>query len=450
MWQSQLVINAVLIVSGLFTVEAHEAPTACQSLELCPHEAPAEAGSSFVQGVFHMSKLPAGPQDQEASQLHALSLQLTGERNGNASRITGTRGELKERHLPPERPCDPLQVMFLLAVNTTQRLPAAIRLGSVSSILQRGASGQSDSKPELLLAAGAVMFLVGTVFCVAALSHSFREQARVAKPETPVRSPAARLATSASACAPPSQSRAAPTSTLHLRPAQSAHEVIAALSHSFARPSSREQAWAVERESSAQSPVAHLLTPATASAPPSLRHLAPASASQFLAVGSHLSSELVVPEGSVCNLFVPTELPSSTSSNTMIVKDVCGEPILKASFAFDTARNGRPFVSNVVLRGVPNDLVFASCRCAEDSGYLGFTICRHSGSSFASLRADGPGMTDRFSVSTLEGLRIRFDREGCSLRAADDHGDLLAIAETHGDRRFVRVGPLVDVGLIVL
>eukprot|EP00418_Pyrodinium_bahamense_P049160 CAMPEP_0179177342 /NCGR_PEP_ID=MMETSP0796-20121207/87700_1 /TAXON_ID=73915 /ORGANISM="Pyrodinium bahamense, Strain pbaha01" /LENGTH=404 /DNA_ID=CAMNT_0020880889 /DNA_START=16 /DNA_END=1228 /DNA_ORIENTATION=- len=404
MRQNHLVLSAVFGAPGLVVAggTGNGRPlwswplSARRPSGLCSEEEQPEAGTSLVQGIYQLSKLHEEPHELEVSQPDAWRPPLPGELHGHPSRIKGAHSELQDPWPADRRRAQ--QAAALQAFNTTQRLLPAVRSLFLSSFLQDGASYLPHSKSRTSMALGGIMLLVPLVFCAAALAAAFG-------PEAPALSPVADVHTPAPTSAPVLQGRAALAPTLSLRS-------VAQIPHT------------------------------------KFQQLSQGTQIGFLAVPSDLCPELVVPEGSVCSLFVPLEFPhDGTDSNTIVIKDVCGEPIFRASFTFDTSESGKLVVSGIVLRGAPSEAVFASCHYDEGCGSPGFTICHHSGRTYAKLRADGPDTPDYFTVLIFnQGSRMsfRFDPQGCSLHAYDEHGKLLTIAETHGTRRSVRVGPLVD------
>jgi len=172
----------------------------------------------------------------------------------------------------------------------------------------------------------------------------------------------------------------------------------------------------------------------------------------------HLCPALVVPEGSVCKLRVPMESPSSANGNTVVIKGACGVPIFKAFYSFrPSAGFGRGRqkhgLDRIALLSATSDVVYAYCRSAED-GEPGLQICHHYGAPFARLRASGPAPApgNCYSVLTVNGSQVHFesDRQGLQLKGIDEYGCLMAISEVDGAHRSLRIGPMVDAGLILL
>uniref|UniRef100_A0A7S2MD21 Tubby C-terminal domain-containing protein n=1 Tax=Alexandrium andersonii TaxID=327968 RepID=A0A7S2MD21_9DINO len=141
------------------------------------------------------------------------------------------------------------------------------------------------------------------------------------------------------------------------------------------------------------------------------------------------------------------------------ISDARGVPVFKAVFLNAPGRpSGRKKsdFKRLVLSSATGDAIFAFCRDTEvdpHTGHSGLAIFRHSEQLFGDLRADGPRPANGYSVSTHRGWRMRFrgDPDGRNLNATDENGRLLAITESHGPaRRSVRIGPLVDAGLIAI
>jgi len=172
--------------------------------------------------------------------------------------------------------------------------------------------------------------------------------------------------------------------------------------------------------------------------------------------GPHLCSELVVPEGSECTLLVPRLPPSRLwSGSSVTIDDARGVPVFKATFSLASGQLSRD-AKRLALSSATGDNVFAFCCDGEappGGGHAGLSILHQSEVTFGALRMDGRDSANGYSVVTRRGWRIHFrgDLQAGNMNATDDQGRLLAIAEPSGSsRRSVRIGPLVDAGLITL
>jgi len=177
--------------------------------------------------------------------------------------------------------------------------------------------------------------------------------------------------------------------------------------------------------------------------------------------GPYLCSELIVPEGKECTLVVP-RLPRGgpgASGGHVVISDASGMPVLRASYNLSIAvptRAPRPRdLKRLVLSSASGETAFAFCRDGEaqlGGTSAGLAIHHSSETAFGVLCADGCQAGDGCSVITQRGSRIYFRRglQVGSLNVTDDSGQLLAVAEPAGTAHSVRVGQLVDAGLITL
>lgn len=199
---------------------------------------------------------------------------------------------------------------------------------------------------------------------------------------------------------------------------------------------------------------ARLVTPALGSAQSHLGSIIPnmsAIAKSFTSPdlgGQHLCPDLVVPEGHECTLLVPC-LPQASANNASVghttIDDGTGGPVCQVKFNSLPDASGR----RLVISSASGDSIFAYCKDCEpeQDNSTGLTIHHPSGNTFGVLRLDG----GTYSVVTRRGWRLVFqgDLRGGCLNATDERGRLLAMAESVGaGRRSLRIGPLVDAGLV--
>jgi len=176
-----------------------------------------------------------------------------------------------------------------------------------------------------------------------------------------------------------------------------------------------------------------------------------------LPVGQHLCPELVVPEASECTLLVPWLPQPGTpwAKNSLTIDDARGIPVFRISPG-DSDRDH----CRLALYSALGEAVFASVRDvkADSGGDIAMLTFHHqSGAIFGEIHPDNMEAGTRYTVVSCRGARIHiYDNKPLgSMNATDEHGRLLAIAEprTHGANNMVRslrIGPLVDAGLIVL
>lgn len=195
----------------------------------------------------------------------------------------------------------------------------------------------------------------------------------------------------------------------------------------------------------------------------------PGGRQQDLANSHHLCPDLVVPEGSECTLLVP-RLPQqnngSCSTNAkfgqahITIDDLRGAPVFRA--ACNSKNNFQTGVSakqdkRLLLCSVTGQAIFGFCRETELNGNLVLTIHHHTESLFGTLRPSDRegGSGNKYTIISNKNWRVHFQghHEVGHFSAIDDNGQLLAIAEPVPERkqqRFVRIGPFVDAGLMVL
>jgi hypothetical protein len=185
-----------------------------------------------------------------------------------------------------------------------------------------------------------------------------------------------------------------------------------------------------------------------------------ASARQSVAPAIHLCPELVVPDMTECTLVIPQLAPSSLQTVKASIDDSAGVSVFRVEYSPSPLSDG----TRLVLTSPQGDITFVTLKDsakqvdAYDGGAIALTIfskkerSRHFGVIRANL-ADGTQ-----EVTTVRGDKIRFQGKWSSgiLNAIDDQGMLLALSEPSRDgpgglkRRTVRIGPLVDAGLMAV
>lgn len=195
-------------------------------------------------------------------------------------------------------------------------------------------------------------------------------------------------------------------------------------------------------------PVTH--APRPSSAPTSAISIPPSSYSTKGPAPNDLylcGEELVVPDGSECNLVVPSLQDHSFAGGRvqMAITDTSGSSILRVEVLQSADRDG----TRARLTSVGGDTVWASCK-AGDSGGRKASLALHNKESrqaFAFMRMN-PDKS--FEVETVTGQVVRFDGAlGSQLRAKDSNGVLLGVSDKSRAGYSLRVGPLVDVGFMV-
>jgi len=196
-------------------------------------------------------------------------------------------------------------------------------------------------------------------------------------------------------------------------------------------------------------PVAH--APRPSSAPGTATSIPPSSYSTKAgAAPSALylcGEELVVPDGSECNLVVPSLQDQSFRGGRvqMSICDTSGSGILSTEVLESADRGG----IRLRLTSVGGDTVWASCR-AGDSGGRKASMALHTKESrqpFAFMRMN-PDKS--FEAEACTGQVVRFEGSLSSqIRAKDSNGVLLGVSDKSRGGYSLRVGPLVDVGFMV-
>mmetsp|Transcript_47675 Transcript_47675/g.108428 ORF Transcript_47675/g.108428 Transcript_47675/m.108428 type:complete len:476 (+) Transcript_47675:112-1539(+) len=176
----------------------------------------------------------------------------------------------------------------------------------------------------------------------------------------------------------------------------------------------------------------------------------------------HLCPELVVPEGSECTLVVPRLPGSAMDSSEVTIDDAKGAPVFHATFSKASTWGSvtvRQESKRLILSNATGEAVFAFCRDVEAEtrgGPIGLVIHYHSDAPFGTLRADTRDTGSGYTVVARQGSTFHFRGQPLlgNMNVTDEKGRLLAIAEpmhSHdGSRRSVRIGPLVDAGLVTL
>jgi hypothetical protein len=139
------------------------------------------------------------------------------------------------------------------------------------------------------------------------------------------------------------------------------------------------------------------------------------------------------------------------------VDDAKGSPAFMIKLTPFCLTPGGLEARRIDLYSVCGEVVFAHC-CVGDADAGTVTIyqgaAKQAGTRFAEVRQDmgmedGTGYTATVCANGYQVI-LRGDWRRGSMNANDSDGRLLAISEPVQDKRSIRVGPLVDVGFIVL
>jgi len=215
--------------------------------------------------------------------------------------------------------------------------------------------------------------------------------------------------------------------------------------------------------------------------PPGARELPmPPARSPRDSVEAFLCPGLVVPSGCECTLSVPRLTPqfqpklSRTAMSQVTIDDIKGVPVFRASFMLPSwgspqstaaaalsSREGQQDQGSrclVLTSTTSESTIFAFCRdCRVELGFEPAALAIHnaSGRPFGSLRPyRDQGVGGGFEVVTAGGFWVHLSsNENGILTAIDRQGRSLAAAEPSSEspgNRTVRIGPLVDAGLLTL
>jgi len=154
-------------------------------------------------------------------------------------------------------------------------------------------------------------------------------------------------------------------------------------------------------------------------------------------------------------------LPGSAGGSSQVsVDDARGVPVFSVAFSKATPwGSSRKESKRLILSSATGDAIFAFCRDIEEDihgGTMGLAIHHHSEASFGTLHADSRHAGCGYTAVAHQGFRVHFKGDFLlgNINITDAQGRLLAIAEPihqgGGNRRSVRIGPLVDAGLVAL
>mmetsp|Transcript_12784 Transcript_12784/g.40096 ORF Transcript_12784/g.40096 Transcript_12784/m.40096 type:complete len:515 (+) Transcript_12784:118-1662(+) len=170
-----------------------------------------------------------------------------------------------------------------------------------------------------------------------------------------------------------------------------------------------------------------------------------------------LCPELVVPEECECTLQVPRLLPHlrrlGSGQSVATVDDARHLPMFRVNFSLPSMGN-----KCLVLSSATDDtdgMVFAFCKASQPGPTLEPTLTIHHAArgQFGTLRMRAGEPEREYEVVTRVGGLISLRCSGNDLTASDGQGQLMALVEPLPEdptRRVVRIGPLVDAGLITL
>eukprot|EP00931_Biecheleriopsis_adriatica_P037094 TRINITY_DN21298_c0_g1_i1.p1 TRINITY_DN21298_c0_g1~~TRINITY_DN21298_c0_g1_i1.p1 ORF type:complete len:405 (-),score=50.65 TRINITY_DN21298_c0_g1_i1:65-1279(-) len=165
---------------------------------------------------------------------------------------------------------------------------------------------------------------------------------------------------------------------------------------------------------------------------------------------------LVVPDQTECTLIVPRIDHRGTKMLQVSIDDCRGVSVFRMELYPQPARDG----SRLVLLSPNGDTIFARCKDVPDASQYGHPERTPALGIYGQNVAQPFGLLVNngrsFEVSTLTKQRIRFQGQSGSLNAVDEQDKLLALSDPAPDgprgakRRTVRIGPLVDAGLMTI
>jgi len=165
---------------------------------------------------------------------------------------------------------------------------------------------------------------------------------------------------------------------------------------------------------------------------------------------------LVVPDQTECTLIVPRIDHRGTKMLQVSIDDCRGVAVFRMELYPRPAMDG----SRLVLLSPNGDTTFACCKDIADASKYGHPqrkpalgiFGKNSVQPFGLLVNNGRS----FEATTLAKQKIRFQGQSGSLNAVDEEDKLLALSDPAPDgprgekRRNVRIGPLVDAGLMTI
>lgn len=175
--------------------------------------------------------------------------------------------------------------------------------------------------------------------------------------------------------------------------------------------------------------------------------------------GQHfLCPGLVVPDATECTLVVPRILDQKGQKMLQVsIDDSRGVAVFRMELYPRPNQDG----SRLVLLSPNGDTVFACCKDISDASRYGYPESKPALGIYAKDSSQPFGLLvnkqGNFEVTTLTKQNIRFQgRSSGSLNAVDEEDKLLALSDPAPDgprgspRRTVRIGPLVDAGLMTI
>lgn len=192
--------------------------------------------------------------------------------------------------------------------------------------------------------------------------------------------------------------------------------------------------------------------------PGSVAALPPEQPKQAFGDVLHLCPELVVPDMTECTLLIPQLSDITSDTVKASIDDNGGVSVFRFEYTSIEVGDG----ARLSLRSPKEEQTFATLRETsnrlDNLGGRSFALGIHGAEKahqFGVIRANLADSS--YEVTSLGGEKIRFrgDASG-TLSAVDEQGQLLALGQPASEgpgglkRRSVRIGPLVDAGLIAV
>jgi len=178
-----------------------------------------------------------------------------------------------------------------------------------------------------------------------------------------------------------------------------------------------------------------------------------------------LCKELLVPQHCESSLLMPKPFPPvGELQGRILIEDVTLTPIFHATYYLhprqgmhsDSLQCGKQ-PTRLMLTATADDFVYASCVdahiAATSQSGLGLLLQDEKGRDFGMLTPNGRSEKSGFVLKTHTELQVSLagDLTVGKLNCTDQLGVLLASTDPHGQhQRVIRIGPGVDVGLIML
>jgi len=156
--------------------------------------------------------------------------------------------------------------------------------------------------------------------------------------------------------------------------------------------------------------------------------------------------ELVVPDGKECNLVIPSIKYQNSIDGKIdvLINDEKGSSILRGVIHKTREYDG----SRILLQSRDGEQTWARCKDSGTKHCLSMHGKGHQRDPWGWISMTAGGT---MAVETASGHKVNFDGPPYGkVKVLDNFGVLMAVSESDHRGRAVRVGPLVDVGFVML